>query len=332
MNIREIAKQAGVSTATVSRVINGNPRVKPELKDKVNSVIKKANYVPNAIARSMNNGITMNLGLVLPDITNPFFPGIARGIEDAASNMGYKVILCNTDNHTETEDSYLRMLRSQRVDGLILVSSGIVFEEQFPKVLADIPVVLCDRDPGTGYFSSVITNHHDGVKIALEHLIDLGHRHIAMITGPAISESRMERLRYFKEFLKESGLESPDHRVITGDYQYESGYIAMRQIMNDKAVTAVFCANDMMAFGAMQAAFEAGLEVPSDLSIVGYDNIPFSNWSRPALTTVSQPTYLLGMTAFEILIERINNKSLSPIQKLLDPTLVIRQSTAKVSP
>lgn len=330
MNMREIAKRAGVSTATVSRVLNGNPKVNPELRDIVNKVIQEVNYVPNAIARSMNHGTTSILGLILPDITNPFFPGIARGVEDAAISKGYKVILCNTDNHADTEKTYLRMLREQRVDGLILVSASNMSEETMRQMIEDIPVVLCDRIPESKHFSSVVTDHHKGIKMAVDHLVGLGHREIAMIAGPKTLISGIERANYFRDIMAEAGLPCPEHRVVPCDYRYESGFIAANQLLKDKAITAILCANDMMALGAMDAVFESGLQVPDDISVVGYDNIPFSNWSRPRLTTVSQPTYLLGVNALEILADALasSDTDKQQVQRMLNPTLIVRKSSA----
>lgn len=331
MNIREIAKQAGVSTATVSRVLNGNPSVNEELRDRVQRIIDAANYVPNAIARSMSHGSTSILGLILPDITNPFFPGIARGVEDAATSQGYKVILCNTDNQEDVEESYLRMLREQRVDGVILVSSRDGVEEQIQNLLAEIPVVLCDRVPESGAYSSVLTDHQKGITMAVDHLVQLGHRHIALISGPNRVSVPRERLLFFRDYLESLGLDCPADRILHGDYRFESGVNAMNRLLKDEQITAVLCGNDMMALGAMDAALNAGRQIPDDISIVGYDNIPFSNWTRPALTSVSQPTYLLGVNSFEILVDIIRGNQIRPERRLLEPTLVVRKSTARVN-
>lgn len=328
MNIREIATRAQVSTATVSRVLNGNSRVTPELRDRVTRIIEESNYVPNAIARSMNHGKTSILGLILPDITNPFFPGIARGVEDAANTLGYKVILCNTDNHSQTQESYLRILREQRVDGIILVSSSDLSKEQASRTVPDVPIVCCDRAPEAYDTPFVVTDHQMGINLGVNHLVELGHRRIGLISGPTLSSSAM-RTQYFIQSLENHGLELPQDAMAVGDYGYDSGYLGMKEILHKSRVTAVFCANDLMAFGAIAAAFEEGFEVPGDISILGYDNIPFSNWCHPPLTSVSQPTYLLGLTAVEMLVEKLTKGVSGTTSCLLEPTLVVRKSTSR---
>ncbi|MBX6354020.1 MAG: LacI family DNA-binding transcriptional regulator [Thermoflavifilum sp.] len=330
MNIREIAKRANVSTATVSRVLNGHPRVSEETRQRVLRVIAEANYVPNGVARSMSHGKTSILGLVLPDITNPFFPGIARGVEDAAGSFGYRVILCNTDNDRDTEASYLRTLREQRVDGIILVGTSHFDEAEIRALVGDIPLVWCDRVPASGASCAVLTDHYQGARLAVGHLLELGHRDIAMIAGPPVSAA-LERQRAFLDVLHEAGMGVPEHRMVQGDFRYDSGWRAMNRILEDETVTAVFCANDMMAFGAINAIFQRGLRVPEQISVIGYDNILFAEWSRPALTTVAQPIYLLGVQAVELLMDAMEGTISPPVRRLLEPTLVIRNSTARVN-
>lgn len=334
MNIREIASKAAVSTATVSRVLNGNPRVSEGNRRRVLDVVKELNYVPSGIARSMTHGRTSILGLILPDITNPFFPELARGVEDAAHTRNYNVVLCNTDGDPDSEVRYMRMLREHRADGVILIPSRTIDPEMVSRNMGDIPVIWCDRVPEQGLATGVTTDNYHGAVLATEHLLQLGHRKLGMISGPQVPASEA-RERGFLETCRRYGVITGPAWMADGDFRYESGYDGMLKIFaaGRTRPSAVFCCNDLMAIGAMDAAINQGIGVPDELSIVGYDNIFFTKFSRPPLTTVNQPTYLLGVTAVEMLNEQVgihaNHERQGRIQ-VLKPGLVVRNSTSKV--
>lgn len=329
MNIREIAKMAGVSTATVSRSLHNKANVSKSTKERVLQVVREYRYqlTPPGKRYAVDSN---SIGLILPDITNPFFPDIARGVEDAAHASGFSVVLCNSDNQQEIEENYIRLLTDQGACGLIVISSGNFLANAKHDVT--VPVVLCDRLTSSSPFSSVATNHFLAAKLAVQHLYELGHRTIGMIAG----SREDERVKGFIQTCKDLKLPLTEDSIIYGDfgYEYESGLHSMNQMLEKYLPTGLFCANDMIALGAIAAVEDKGLHVPNDVSVVGYDNILFSGLCKPALTTVEQPTYLLGVTAFEVLVDQLKTdveEKLQPEHRVLTPKLIIRNSTGRVS-
>jgi LacI family transcriptional regulator len=326
MGIREVAKEAGVSVATVSRVLNHSGYVKEETYQKVIAAIRRLNYVPNGVARSMVKGSTRTIGLILPDITNPYFPMLARGVEDAAITQGYLVILCNTDNNPDTEAMYLSMLREKCVDGLVYVSSSSS-TDHVREFARHLPVVWVDRMP-VGVEGDVVAGDDLlGGYLATRHLLSLGRRRIAFIAGPDGLMTAEERERGYRLALKEAGLVPEDELMARGDFQFASGRRAMTEILGRTRPDALFASNDLMALGAMEVIAEAGYRIPGDIAVVGYDNIMFARLAKPPLTTVEQPSYLIGVTACEVAMERIARRELPVQKKLFKPTLVVRAST-----
>ncbi|MDK2928319.1 MAG: LacI family transcriptional regulator [Bacillota bacterium] len=326
MGIREVAREAGVSVATVSRVLNRSGYVKAETYQRVIAAIRKLHYVPNGVARSMVRGNTRTIGLILPDITNPYFPMLARGVEDAATAQGYLVILCNTDNNPDTEAMYLAMLREKCVDGLVYVSAAPRADhvQEFAQVL---PVVWVDRPP-VGVAGDVVAGDDFlGGYLATRHLISLGRRRIAFISGPPGLMTSEERERGYRLAHKEAGLVPEDTLTAHGDFKFESGRRAMAEILGRTRPDALFAANDLMALGALEVILAAGCRVPEDIAVVGYDNIVFARLAKPALTSVEQPSYLIGLTACEVVLERIARRELPVQKKLFKPTLVVRASS-----
>ncbi|MGM0502384.1 MAG: LacI family DNA-binding transcriptional regulator [Bacillota bacterium] len=332
VTIKDIAEKAEVSPTTVSRVLNDKPDVSDETKQKIEEVINELNYNPNGIARGLVLNKTHTLGLVIPDISNPFFPEVAKGIEDKAKEAGYSVIFCNTDNHTQGEKEAIELMKSKQVDGMIV---SLAINEENKKELAELaaenfPVVQIDRKiPGAGFPAVVIDNQAASYK-ATQHLINLGHEKIAHISGNLKVKPAQDRLAGFKEALENNGLESTKEWIREGDYSSQSGYEEMKQLLQlVERPTAVFIANDLMALGAYEAVFEQGLKIPEDISIVGYDDIEVSSVIRPALTTVSQPEYKLGVEAAELLINSLEGEDEIETDQVLAAELVERTSSAQ---
>ncbi len=327
--IRDVAERAGVSVTTVSHVINDTRFVSEELRGRVLRAIEELNYQPSGVARSLRRKRTHTIGMIIPDNTNPFFAEVARGIEDASFELGYNVILCNSDGDLEKEMDYLGLLIEKRVDGLVFVSAGSNQATIEMLSTQEVPVVIVDRDISELAMDSVLTDNRRGGYQATHYLLTLGHRRIACITGPSQLTPSAERVTGYRNALEEAGVAVDDLLILAGDFQSQSGHEAMRSLLTlSSPPTAVFVCNDLMAIGALCAAHEAGLRVPQQLSIVGFDDIALASFTTPRLTTVAQPKYEMGLLAAEMLAERIKHKDLSPRRRFLDVELIIRDSCA----
>ncbi|MEW6523822.1 MAG: LacI family DNA-binding transcriptional regulator [Bacillota bacterium] len=325
VTIRDVARHAGVAPATVSRVINNSGYVSPCTRARVLEAVEDLGFKPNGLARSLTSGRTRTIGLVLPDITNPFFPALARGVEDVAYSSGYAVILCNTDSDPGQEKAYVHTLMEKRIDGIIFTVSSADTSAIQELIEAQYPFVLIDRRvEGVEADTVVIDNLSCAHDITL-HLVRMGHRRIAHISGPlALAVSRDRQAGYLKALAGGPGVDPKLLRV--GDFRFESGYDQMQELLRGPGCTAVFAANDMMAAGAIQAITDAGLDVPADIAVVGFDDILLASLIRPALTTVAQPAYEMGASAFRLLLERLAGPELPPRVRVLHPRLVVRES------
>lgn len=339
--IRDVAKKAGVSMTSVSHVINETRFVAPEMKKRILKAMNDLNYRPNLLAQSLRRKQTLTLGLILPDITNPYFAEIARDVEDACFEHGYSVIICNADQDFATEFRYAEVLAAKQVDGTILVNVGIdpSGSENKGRVAPwsdvasnpSMPFIMLDREIPELSTDSIQADNTLGGCLAGTHLLELGHRNIACIAGPQSIYPSDNRLVGFRSALREAGIELDDSRILRGDFRSESGYrIALSMMEWPIFPTAVFAFNDLMAFGAITAFSEHGLNVPKDVSVIGYDNIDASRYFNPRLTTVTQPHREMGRMAVERLIERIADKALPVRTFHLEPHLVIRNSTAQL--
>ena len=334
VTIKDIADEAGVSPTTVSRVLNDKPDVSAKTKKKVQKVIDRCDYNPNSIARGLVLNKSYTLGLVIPDISNPFFPEVAKGIEDKAKAAGYSVIFCNTDNHTRGEKKALELMKSKQVDGMIV---SLAINEENEDELAELaednfPVVQIDRKIPEADFPAVVIDNQAAAYKAVKYLIELGHQKIAHISGDLAVKTSQDRLTGFKQILVERNLTVPAEWIREGDYSSQSGYEEMKELLKlEPRPTAVFIANDLMGLGAYEAVFEAGLEIPEDISIVGYDDIDVASVIRPALTTISQPEYELGIAAVEMLLKNLEDgQSLARADRILAAELVERDSTQEL--
>jgi DNA-binding LacI/PurR family transcriptional regulator len=330
--IKDVAQAADVSTATVSHVINGTRYVSDEVQQRVLQVMERLNYQPNAVARGLRTKKTQLLALVIPDIANPFFTDLARGFQDAADHSGYVVILCNTDRALERELRFLDMLRQQRVDGLVLNPTMVTAEDLKRLLRAQVVVVLIGSQIDDPEFDLVMVDNIRAGADAVQHLIDLGHRRIGLVCGPHTTSSGLQRYRGYCQALELNGLPVQDAWVVEGNFTHEGGYTCMQRILSQRPIpTAIFAASDVMALGAKKAIEDAGLRIPADISLVGFDDIPKVAWATPKLTTISQPRYQMGWEAARLLIDRIEH-SIPPIRQkvILEHRLVVRESTAAI--
>ncbi|MDP4567893.1 LacI family DNA-binding transcriptional regulator [Pseudomonas sp. LPH60] len=329
--IKDVAALAGISYTTVSHVLNKTRPVSEEVRVKVEAAIKRLDYVPSAVARSLKAKTTATIGLLVPNSLNPYFAELARGIEDYCERNGYCVILCNSDDNPDKQRNYLRVLLEKRIDGLIVTSAG--GDSGLAQGLAGVrtPMVIVDRGLEGVDADLVRIDHHYGAYLATRHLLELGHRDIACIGGPANTSVAQMRLAGFRQALQEAGVEVSAGRILESDFSSTGGYRAAAQLLESRPPSAIFAANDMMGIGVLRAAAERNIRVPSELSVIGFDDILMSRYVYPALTTVGQSILQLGETAAELLLRRIAARELPVDQRIVTPNIVLRESTAPLS-
>jgi LacI family transcriptional regulator, galactose operon repressor len=326
--IREVAENAGVSYATVSHVINNTRVVSQETRERVLEAMTALNYRPNALARSLRQGKTNTIGLVLPDSANPFFAEISRSIEDEAFKKGYSVFLCNTELDTQRELFYVDVLSKKQVDGIIFVAAGDQADSLDFLLGEGMPVVMIDRDVPNVEVDAVLIDNQLGGFLATQHLLELGHKRIACIAGPSTITPSAERIIGYRRALEQAGIPYNESLVIRGDYHAQSGMDITRSILEmNPRPTAIFALNDLMALGALRAAAESGYSVPKDLAVVGYDDLELAHFTTPPLTTIAQPKKQIGAQAINLLVERMSQKNRPPNRVVLPPELIIRRST-----
>jgi LacI family transcriptional regulator len=329
--MRDVAEQANVSITTVSHVINETRPVSDELRERVLAAMQELGYQPNLLARSLRRGETHTLGMIVPDSANPFFAEVARGVEDTSFEKSYSVILCNSDGDLDKELLYINVLAEKRVDGILFVAAGVSTDHIRALQEQRIPVVVVDREISGVSVDEVLVDNARGGWLAGRHLVELGHRRIGCISGPSDVTPSAERITGYRQALDEGDTPVDEALVVRGDFQYESGYQATRQLLSmDDPPTAIFACNDLMAIGAIRAALELGQQVPTDLSVVGFDDVPLASFANPVLTTIVQPKYEMGVIAATMLLERMRAPDTPPRQRVLDTSLLIRQSTAPV--
>lgn len=333
--IKDIAQKTGLSITTVSLVLNGKAsRISEESKELVIKVAKELNYRPNQIAVGLVKKRTNTLGLIIPDISNTFFSELAKGVEDEGRKYDYNVILCNTDDKHDLEVKYIDILAAKGIDGIILDMSVEDSEEKGRKslnMLLDygIPTVIVDRYSDDKNFTSIFIDNEQGAYLATRHLIDLGHKRIGCVTGPPNERTSMDRLKGSRKAMKEYNIPFDEHLVLEGKYQFWGGYHAAKKLLNND-MTAIFAFNDMMAYGVARALRENNIRIPEDVSLMGFDDIFFSEIFDVPLTTVRQPTYEIGQTAVRTIIGEIENGRRISEDIVLQPELRIRKSTRSI--
>jgi DNA-binding LacI/PurR family transcriptional regulator len=308
--MKDVARVGGVSLGTVSNVLNDLPTVTEKNKKKVLDAIRQLNYSPNFTARALKTRRSRCVGLIIPDINNPFYAEFARGVEDGVQAMGYNLFLCNSDRDSAKERSYMDTLLEKMVDGLILFKTHLPLEEisyfnaRYSIVLVDSFSV--DRDIACDIIK---VDDYNGVMKALEYLWNFQHRRIAMIAGTRDSLSSVDRVRSYNDFFAAKGHSISKACIEYGNYDWHSGYECTKKFLGSvNPPTAIMAANDLMAIGAMKAIQEQGLDVPADVSVMGYDDIDIASLCTPALTTVRQPKYEMGKRSVQALLDRIETR------------------------
>jgi len=326
-NIYDVAKEAKVSVFTVSAVINNRQHVRAPLKKRVDAAIQKLGYRPNSLAQSLAKEHTKTIGIVVPDISNPFFPMVVRGAEDTAQKDGYTVLLCNSDGLQAKEEQYLDLLISKRVDGILLTKCPGEMNPRILRELADlqIPTVLMMRTYSKLSDHAVVTDDLQASFQAVSHLARSGHRRIALVGGPLSVSNGRERLQGFKKALKAHGLAYDPELVFEGDYRIDSGHSAGLAILPHRP-DAVFVANFLMTVGFMQAAQELGMKPPEHFGLVTLDDYPWLRLFNPPLTAVELPKYEVGRAAAELLLERIRGKAPKGTLHKIMPQIYVRES------
>lgn len=332
VTIRDVARRVGVSVSTVSRVLNDTSYVSPETRKLVLEATEDLQFAPSQIARGFSTKKTATIGLIIPDVTNPFFSDIARGTEDVAIEADFATILCNSDWKSEREFMYLNLLHGRWVDGVIVVGSRSE-PAALEEAIGRTPYVLVER-LHTQTAHTVWTDNRRGGALATQHLLDRRCRTVVHVSGPPDSPSAAERRLGFMDVMRRAGVSSYD--VIQGDYRYQSGVDIGRQLFAGHGIPdGIFAANDMMAIGILHAATLAGIRVPEDTAVIGYDNITPAEYAAPPLTTIDQPAYEMGREAMGLLLARLRDgqpdgsAGQGDQQREFQPRLIVRHSTLR---
>ena len=352
VSIKDVAQQAGVSTATVSHVINGTRFVREETRQKVLTVIEALNYEPSSIARGLATNSTQAVGLVVSDIQNPFFTAVARGVEDEIVQHGYHTIFCNTDEDPHREDQYLRLLAARQIDGLIIAPTGFRSERLINMAVSDTPVVLLDRNSPAIDAPLVCVDNEGGAYQATRYLIDLGHERIGVLMGLETISTQIVRLNGYKRALAKAGLPYDEALVVCADPEFRTNQLnqlaasppafltnlqmtptafkALDRLFDlPRRPTAIFVTNNQMTLGALHALKERKLRCPDDISLISFDDHDWAPLFSPPLTVVRQPTYRLGQTAAKLLMRLITSQD-DGLPTTLPVELIIRESCQSI--
>ncbi len=323
----EVATRAGVSKATVSRVLNETQSIAPETKRRVLEVVRQLNYHKNVHARRLATGRSDLFGLVISEITNPYFHEIIRGFQAEAWDRGFDVVLCNTEYSAQRSQSVIRKLIESDVRGVAIMTSSLDKGATSELTAAAIGVVFCNLSPAEKLVSNVSIDYQRGISQAIEHVVQLGHRHAAVIAGPEDNRTAVTIKQALAAGLKERSLKPV--AVINSNYRVDAGASAVRAILSSPDLpTVIFCGSDLIAMGAMNALEEAGVRIPEDVSVIGIDDISFAFLARPPLTTISVPRERLGRIAFQALDKMLKLKRRKGADYYLETELVVRKSTA----
>jgi LacI family transcriptional regulator len=330
-NIRDVAKRAGVAPITVSRVINDSGSVSAKTRTRVEEAIQELGYVPNRLARSLRLSRTHTLALVVTDITNPFWTTIVRGVEDAAQDAGFNVILCNTDESEAKQEQYLDVLLQKRVDGILLVPASSSAEPVDRVQRQNLPLVVLDRRVCSAQVDVVRGDSEEGAHQLVRHLLSLGHRRVAVLSGPKDVSTAEDRVIGYRRALAESGVEVRADWVLYGRFSKESGYEMTQQVLaTAPRPTALFAGNNFIAIGVLLALKDAGLRIPEDISVVAFDDLMANLAVDPFLTVVDQPSYEMGRQAAELLLARLSGSAADGYQEIVLPTkLTVRRSSGQ---
>ncbi|GGJ67871.1 LacI family transcriptional regulator [Anoxybacillus voinovskiensis] len=328
VTIYDVAREANVSMATVSRVVNGNPNVKPSTRKKVLEAIERLGYRPNAVARGLASKKTTTVGVIIPDISSIFFAELARGIEDIATMYKYNIILSNSDQNKEKELHLLNTMLAKQVDGILFMGGNITEEHVNEFQKSDVPIVLAATIEENHLIPSVNIDYEQAAFEAVTHLLEKGHTRVAYITGPANDPINTKKLAGYRRALEAHGIAYDEALIVEGDYSYDSGIEAYEKIAElEEKPTAVFAGTDEMALGIIHGAQDHGVHVPEQLEVIGFDNTRLATMVRPRLTTVVQPMYDIGAVAMRLLTKYMNKERVENHIVVLPHRIEYRQST-----
>lgn len=328
--MKQVAERAGVSTSTVSHVLNNTRIVSEEARTRVLTAIADLRYIPSAVARSLKNDRTHTIGMMIPNNSNPYFAEVIQGVEDASFKLGYNIILCNSYDDPKKQAAYIHVLLEKRIDGLVLVAAGSN-DDELTRLLTDeaLPKVLVDREINGVMADFIHADHEQGAYLATKYLLDLGHRAIACVSGPKDLLSSRDRVSGYLRALREYGVKFRLDCLVNADFTSQGGYLAFQQLLSlAQRPTAIFVSNDLMAIGGLCAASAAGIRIPDQLSVVGYDDIALASYTTPPLTTIAQPKHEIGVLTARALVERMLNPGLPFKREKLPTRLIVRGSTS----
>ncbi|GAA0484525.1 catabolite control protein A [Salinibacillus aidingensis] len=328
VTIYDVAREANVSMATVSRVVNGNPNVKPATRTKVLNAIESLGYRPNAVARGLASKKTTTVGVIIPDISSIFFAELARGIEDIATMYKYNIILSNSDQNKNKELHLINTMLGKQVDGIVFMGGDITEDHIKEFQSAPVPVVLAATIDPTNTVPSVNINYEQAAFEAISRLIENGNRSIGFVSGPLDTAMNNQKMEGYKRALQKGGLEVDEDLIFRGDYTYQSGHDGFTKLIEqDKQPSAVFVASDEMALGVVHGAQDKGFKVPDDIEVVGFDNTRLATMVRPTLSTVIQPMYDIGAVSMRLLTKFMNEETVDEQNVILPHRLIERNST-----
>ncbi len=327
-DIHDVARRAGVSSATVSRVLTGNGSVNIELRERVLDAVRELNYQPNRVAQSLRVQKSSTIGLIIPDIQNALFLSLVRAVEDLAYAHKLNVILCNTDDNPEKQKSYLDIMRSQQAAGIIVVPTHPKDAKMLSPVQASgTPIVLVDREIVGFEADTVIVDNVHGAQLAVAHLVAQGYRRVAILAGPQSLTPGQARLQGYYAALADAAIEPIPELVKMGTFKLDSGYELTRELMESALPPdAIFASNNLMALGCLRALHEKGIRIPDEVALISFDDMPWAEDLNPPLTAITQPSYELGQQALELLLNRMKNPDASYRRVILQPQLIVRKS------
>ncbi len=329
VTIRDVAERAGVSVATVSHVINGTRKVAPETAERVRRAMEELDYHPNAVARSLRTRKTQVIGVVVSDITNPFFATLVRGAEDAALEAGYSIFVCNSDETLEKENRYVQVLRRRRVDGMLLAPVGGGENPAVRKLARQgVPFVFVDRRAPGVEADAVLSDNVGGAYLATKHLIERGHERIGIVLGIRGATTSEERLAGYRRALEEAGIPLAEELVVWGGYRVEGGRRATAKLLSlTPPPTAIFSTNNLMTVGVLQELFARGVRIPDQVAVVGFDDLEWAEMANPPLTAVAQRPHEIGYRAVRLLLDRLGAEEfLPPREERVSVDLKVRGS------
>lgn len=330
VTIKDIADLAGVSKTTVSKVLNNkDDKISDITRQKILDIVREKNYIPNKMAQSLVTKKTKTIGIIIPDIRNPFFTDIVRGAEDKAVKEGYNIILCNTDENVDKEIKAFNTLVEKMVDGIIFAPSSKIDLNSKEYNLSTKPIVLVDKKLDIKNLKGIVSlDNEEGTCLEMNHLVEMNHKKILYLSGPLKNEIARDRLKGYKKALKEANIEYDENLVIQGEYSLDWGYEIIKSLKNIN-FTAICAANDLIAIGAIKALKERNIQIPKDISIVGFDDIQTSSIIEPQLTTIKQNSYDMGYESANILIKNLEEEVNNIEKMIFKPELIIRSSTSQ---